>query len=81
MNRAIEDYTIAIELNPDCANSYYNRAEALLYLQEWEEAKAGLTTAKEKGIDIIKAFCDGYGSAVGFTQRQVPNYRKILLPC
>ena len=80
--QAVEDYTNVIELNPDHANSYYNRSEALLHLQEWERAKADLIVAKEKGMDIITAFCDGYESIDNFGQMtgiQLPEDIAALL--
>ena len=67
---AVKHYTQSIELDPDLAGAYFNRGEAWLHLEGWEKAKLDLTTAKEKGIDIINAFCDEYGS-VGNFQRQI----------
>lgn len=67
---AVKHYTQSIELDPNLAEAYFNRGEAWLHLEGWEKAKLDLTTAKEKGIDIINAFCDEYGS-VGNFQRQI----------
>ena len=74
-NRAIADYTKAIELNPDYAAAYYNRGEALLHLEEWEKAKSDLTTARDKGVDIIALFRD--------THKKVEAYERanrVTLP-
>ena len=38
------------------AASYFYRAMVRLDLEEWEDAKFDLTTAKEKGIDIPTEF-------------------------
>ena len=80
MHRAIEDYNKAIELNPDYANSYYNRAEALLHLQEWEKAKADLSTAKAKGMDIVAAFRNDYRDVAAFEQKHQVKLPKTSLP-
>ena len=63
-HRAVHDYNRAIELNYVLA--YFNRSEALLHLGEWERAKSDLTTAKEKGIDIINQFINIYTSVANF---------------
>ena len=55
-NFAIADFSKAIELNPDYASSYYLRGIVRLHLEEWEDAKFDLTTAREKGIDIATEF-------------------------
>ena len=57
---AIENYTKAIELNPNHDIAYYNRGIVWLQLQEWNKAKADLTTAKRLGIDIIAMFHNFY---------------------
>ena len=63
-HRAVHDYNRAIELNYVLA--YFNRGEALLHLGEWEKAKSDLTTAEEKGIDIINQFINIYTSVANF---------------
>ena len=75
LDLAIEDYNKAIQLNSDHANSYYNRAEVLLHLQKWNQAKADLITAKNKGMDIVAAFRNNYKNAAAFEQRH-----KVKLP-
>ena len=67
--RAIVDYTKTIELNPDDPIAYYNRGETLLHLNKWEEAKTDLTTAKDKGANIINEFHKEYESVAGFKER------------
>ena len=64
IDHAIDDYNRAIELNYVLA--HFNRAEALLHQREWERAKSDLTTAKEKGVDIINKFINIYTSIANF---------------
>ena len=66
-HRAVHDYNRAIELNYVLA--YFNRGEALLHLGEWEKAKSDLTTAKEKGVNIINVFRDDHESVAAFEER------------
>ena len=68
-NRAIEDYDKAIEIQPDDAELYSNRGEALLHLNEMEKAKADLITAKEMGVDIVASFRNDYESVADFEQK------------
>ena len=67
INHALDDYNRAIELNYVLA--YFNRGEALLHLGEWEKAKSDLTTAKEKGVDIINGFINIYTSVTNFQSK------------
>ena len=67
INYALDDYNRAIELNYLLA--YFNRGEALLCLREWDRAKSDLTTAKEKGVDIINKFIDIYTSIANFQSK------------
>ena len=55
LDKAIQDYTKAIELNPDHAEAYYNRGGAFLRLGEPEKAKSDLVTARNLGSDTIIA--------------------------
>ena len=66
MIRAIKDYNSAIGLNPALAIAYYNRGVAWLRFKEWERAESDLTTAAEKGIDIITEFRNDYGRVPDF---------------
>ena len=68
-DRAIEDYSAAIELNPELGPAYCNRGEAWLCLKEWDKAKVDLTAAKDKGVDIIAAFHNGYKDVATFERR------------
>ena len=66
---AIEDYTKAIELNANYVQAYYNRGEMRLHLEEWDGAKADLTHARDRGMDIIVAFNKEHGSVEDFQSR------------
>ncbi len=59
--RAIDDYSHAIELDKNLAEAYFNRALVLLYLKENKLACKDLSKAGELGIEesysIIKRFC------------------------
>ena len=63
---AIQDYSKAIELNPNFASAYSHRGEAWLHLQEWENARADLTTAKNMGVDIAGSFHNDYENVAAF---------------
>ena len=70
MERTIEDFNRAIDLNSDfVAKVYCNRGEAWLHLREWEKAKSDLTTAKEMEADIIASFHNDYESVADFERR------------
>ena len=66
IDAAIQDYTKAIDLNPEDADAYCNRGEAWLHLREWEKAKANLITAKDMEIDIVASFHNDYESIEAF---------------
>ena len=51
------------------APAYCNRGEAWLCLKEWDKAKVDLTAAKDKGVDIIAAFHNGYKDIATFERR------------
>ena len=55
LDKAIADYTKAIELKPDYADAYYNRGGAWLRLGERKKAKSDLATARHLGSDNISA--------------------------
>ena len=81
-NLAIKDYNTAIGLNPQLALVYYNRGETWLHLREWEKAKVDLTTAKDKGLDIIASFCNHYKNVEAYEQRyrvKLPEDIALLL--
>ena len=49
LDKAIQNYTKAMELKPDYADAYYNRSKAWLHLGEREKAKSDMTTASKSG--------------------------------
>ena len=70
---AIRDLTDAIKLNPDDARTYCARGTARLIIEEWKEAKLDLTTAKDKGHDIIASFNMLYPHVRDFKGRNGSN--------
>lgn len=68
-NQAIEVYNAAIKSKPDYAEAYCNRGVAWLHMEAWEKARVDLTTAKNKGVDIIDAFRKTFGSVEDFKQK------------
>ena len=82
LDKAIEDYNLAIEREPDFGEAYISRAEAWLHLKEWEKAKADLTVAKDMGIDIIASFHNDYKSVEEFEKKngvQLPEDIEAML--
>lgn len=55
LDKAIENYTKAIELKPDYADAYYNRGGTWLRIGEREKAKSDLATARNLGVDVLIA--------------------------
>ena len=78
-DRAIEDYNKVIELDPELGLAYYNRSEAWLHLKEWDKAKVDLTAAKDKGIDIVAAFHNGYRNVAMFERRNIVKLPKDIV--
>lgn len=70
---AIEDFTKAIELKPDDADAYFVCGMMRLHVEEWEQAKSDLKTAKEKGHDIIASFHKIYPHVRDFKRRNGSN--------
>ena len=68
-DKAIDDFSRAIQLDSDSADAYYNRGVVQLRLQDWEGAKADLTTAAKNGLDIANEFQQDYGRIKDFEQR------------
>ncbi len=66
---AIENYNTSIKLSPDDAQSYCHRGLAWLHLKEWDKAKVDLTAAKDKGVDVIAVFHNGYRNVAMFERR------------
>ena len=65
-----QDFRLDVLASPNTVgeftNAYRNRGEAWLRLQEWEKAKADLTTARDMGIDSIAKFQSAFGSISNF---------------
>ena len=55
LDKAIADYTKAIELNPEYADAYYRRSKVWLHLGEEEKAKSDMKTASSLGINSATA--------------------------
>ena len=66
---AVEDFNKAIELNPELDLAYFNRGMYWLHLQNWQKGKSDLIDAKNKGMDIIKAFRDDYENVAAFKKK------------
>ena len=49
LDRAMKDFTKAIELNPDYERAYGNRAVGWFQLQQYKKAKKDLNRAMELG--------------------------------
>ena len=47
---------------------HFNRAIAWLRLSEWDKARADLTSASERGLDVAAAFIKAYKSAGEFEE-------------
>ena len=81
-DRAIQNHNTVIKLEPGFAGFYSNRGEAWLHRKEWEKARADLTVARDKGIDIIASFHKDYESVADFEQKnkvQLPEDIKAML--
>ena len=84
IDRAIGNHNKAIECEPDFAEAYYNRGLAWLLLKEWERARLDLTTAKERGANIINEFRMDYESVSDFEGKHgiqlPPDIAAMLTP-
>ena len=67
--QAVQYCNRVIDLDPDDAIAYANRGEAWLHLSEWDNARADLATARDKGAAIIAWFRLDYESVADFEQR------------
>ena len=82
IEKAIDDYNKAIELNPGYADAYYHRGTLWLRLQNWERAKADLTNAINRDMDVIAEFQEHYGSIMEFEEQNsvsLPVDLKMML--
>ncbi|MCY3740490.1 MAG: tetratricopeptide repeat protein [Candidatus Poribacteria bacterium] len=66
LHSAIVNFTKAIEFDPDYTEAYINRGITWLYLQEWEDFRSNLSTARNVGIDIAIGFRNACGSVANF---------------
>lgn len=62
--KAIDEYTEAIRLEPQLAQAYYNRGLTLLYLSNESAACDDLSKAGELGVQeaysVIRKYCSAY---------------------
>lgn len=56
LDLAVEDYSNAVNLNPYNINDYYHLVIIWLRQKDWENAKADLTNAQNRQLDIINLF-------------------------
>ena len=81
-DKAIDDYDMLIELDIDDTMSYCHRGFAWLHLKEWDKARSDLTSAKNMGVDIVKAFHNTYRDVYTFERRndvKVPKDISLML--
>ena len=69
LERAIESYTIVIELVPNDEFCHYDRAEVFLRQGEWDSARADLNAAQNLGADIADLFRNDYAGTSDFEER------------
>ena len=63
---AIQDFNKAIALRPDLAEVYCLRGVTWLFLEEWDKARSDLTTAKNRGVDVVGLSSSAIGSVSNF---------------
>ena len=81
-NLSIQDFSTAIELNSEDSESYCYRGILRLLFQNWQEAKADLTIAKNLGMDISALFTIVCSGVANFEQKfgvQLPEDIAALL--
>ena len=66
---AIQNYNRAIALDPEDSGYYRDRGEAWLHLGEWDNARDDLAIARNRGVDIVASFRNGYARVANFEQR------------
>ena len=69
LERAILDYSEAIELQAHFSAAYFNRGVAHLRLKEWIKAKVDMTNASKMGVNIVTAFRIDYANVEDFEKR------------
>ena len=65
-DKAIGEIRKAIELKEDYAIAYFQRGIFHLHLQNWQEGKTDLITARDKGLDIADEFYKDFKSIEAF---------------
>ena len=68
-DKAIKDYSKAIDLKSDSLFIYCDRAWVWLCLEEWEKAKNDLEVAESMGVNIVAAFHSTCGNIADFEQK------------
>jgi tetratricopeptide (TPR) repeat protein len=63
--QAISDYTKAIEINPNLADAYNNRAIAYYYDKEYDKSWADVHKAEELGYAVKPEFLEALKQASG----------------
>ena len=67
-NTTTKAHEKALSPGTDPAEAHFNRAIAWLRLSEWEKARADLTSASERGLDVAAAFIKACKSAGEFEE-------------
>ena len=82
LNRAIEEFTRAIELDPDLAVAYYNRGGAYVEKGEWDRAIEDCTRAIELKPDLAVAYYNrgAAHSRRGDWDRAIADYTRAAEP-
>ena len=68
-SQAIKEFSCLIKQNPQFAMAYHARGVTYLHLEEWDKARADLTEAVSRGIDIIRVFCNEHETVENFERR------------
>ena len=68
-DNAVSDSSRAISLDPNNPLFYYGRGIVWLHLKDWDKTRLDLIEARDKGLDIIAEFHDGYESIAEFEQQ------------
>ena len=79
---AIKHYDSAIKLDSEDSSSYYHRGECLLHLEQFDQAKIDINTAKNMGLDVIYPFRNDYKNVAEFEEKTgltiPPDLAKML---
>ena len=67
-NTTTKEHEKALSPGTDPAMAHFNRGVACLRRSEWEKARADLTSASERGLDVAAAFIAIYKSAGEFEE-------------